>query len=130
MLRAKELKLSTPDASILLSSVDRITEKSIKKDTRKSFRLETLREQLKVDIIPTKESVENLSKFIQAELEDAINTQLDPKIKALNIPDQKGAKGKDEAGRTVKGSPKGKTGKGKDDAKGKGRRRLPLWSNM
>ena len=122
LLRAKELRLNIPDASILLSSVDRITEKSTKKDARKSFRLETLREQLKVDITPTEESVENLSKFIQAELEEAINTQLDPKIKALNITDPKGGKGKDVAGWTVKGSPKGKNGKGKDDAKGKGKK--------
>jgi hypothetical protein len=47
---------------------------------------------------------------------------LEPKVKALNITDPKGGKGKDEAGWTVKGNPKGKTGKGKDDAKGKGKK--------
>ena len=87
--RAKELKLNIPDASILLASVDKITEKAIKKDPRKTFRLETIREQLKVDIIPTESAVEDLSKFVQAELEEAISAQLDPKVKSITANDQK-----------------------------------------
>jgi hypothetical protein len=116
--RAKELKLNIPDASILLASVDKITEKAIKKDPRKMFRLETIREQLKVDIIPTESTVEDLSKFVQAELEEAISAQLDPKVKSISATDPK-EKAKDETGWTRKGNSKGKNQRGKDDQKGK-----------
>jgi hypothetical protein len=66
--RAKELKLIVPDPSVLLSALDNITEKVIKKDSRKTFRIETLREQLKIDVLPTSKAVEDLTKFIEAEL--------------------------------------------------------------
>ena len=111
------MKLNIPDASILPAALDKITEKAIKRDPRKSFRLETIREQLKVDIIPTESTVEDLSKFVQAELEESISVQLEPKIKSLTTTDSKG-KGKGKKGKSNKGKDEAKE---KDDSKGKGK---------
>ena len=44
--RAKELKLVIPDPSVLLAALDSMTEKIVKKDPRKSFRVESLREHI------------------------------------------------------------------------------------
>jgi hypothetical protein len=91
--RAKELKLIVPDPSVLLSALDNITEKVIKKDSRKTFRIETLREQLKIDVLPTSKAVEDLTKFIEAELEESLNTTTIPKVKSLNAKDDQKQKG-------------------------------------
>ena len=56
--RAKELKLIIPDPSIMLAALDVIAEKVLKKDQRRSFRMESIRDEIKVDVIPTYEAAE------------------------------------------------------------------------
>ena len=53
IVRAKELKLIIPDPSIMLAALDTIAEKVLKKDQRRSFRMENIRDEIKVDTIPT-----------------------------------------------------------------------------
>ena len=104
--RAKELKLTIPDPSILLKAVDDMTEKAIKKDARKLFRIESIRQEIKVDVIPTIEAVESLTTFIEAELEESVSVGNQPKVKSINAKDETKGNGKNG-------------GKGKDGAKGK-----------
>jgi len=112
--------LVIPDPSVLLKALDNITEKVIKKDQRKSFRIETLREQLKVDVIPTYKAVESLTTFIEAELEESVNTtQPNPKVKSINSKDDRKGKGPGGGKESDKGDAKGS--KGKNDSKGKGK---------
>ena len=118
--RAKELKLVIPDPSVLLSALDNMTEKVLKKDARKVFRIESLREQIKVDVTPSYKAVEDLTTFIEAELEEASNSTPNPKVKALfTEKDEKKGKGGEGKGQ-FKGDSKGQ--KGKDDSKGKGKK--------
>ena len=85
--RAKELKLIIPDPSIMLTALDTIAEKVLKKDQRRTFRMENIRDEIKVDILPTYEAVEQLTKVIEAELEEAVNvtttTNSPPKVKTM-----------------------------------------------
>jgi len=118
--RARELKLVIPDPSVLLAALDSMTEKIVKKDPRKSFRVESLREQIKVDILPTYKAVESLTTFIEAELEEAVTTTMNPKVKSINPKDDRKGKGSDDHKGSGKGDSKGS--KGKDDAKGKGKK--------
>ena len=53
--RAKELHLMIPDPAVLLSSLDTITDKVIGKDARRKFRIESARENIKVDVVTSKE---------------------------------------------------------------------------
>ena len=55
--RARELKLINPDPSVLLSALDTIAEHVIKKNTRKSFRMESARELIRVDVEPTQDAI-------------------------------------------------------------------------
>ena len=66
--RARELKLVVPDPSVLLAALDTLTltEKVLRKDQRKNFRIESVREQIKVDILPTFKAVEDVTTFIEA----------------------------------------------------------------
>ena len=49
--RARELKLIIPDPSVLLSGLDATMEKVIKRDQRRSFRVESARGAIKVDVV-------------------------------------------------------------------------------
>ena len=53
--------MTIPDPSTLLSALDAITEKSMKKDQRRLFRVESTRQDTKVDVVTTLEAVEQLS---------------------------------------------------------------------
>ena len=70
--KSKGIEASIPDPSVLLKAVDDMTEKAIKKDSRKVFRIESIRQEIKVDVIPTMEAVERLTEFIEAELEESV----------------------------------------------------------
>ena len=103
--RARELKLIVPDPSVLLSGLDAVTEKVIKRDQRRSFRIESAREAIKVDVTTTFEAVENLAILLESELQELVSpswSTVGPKIK------------------TVKGTPTGgkggKNGKIRDDS--------------
>jgi hypothetical protein len=96
--RAKELKLVVPDPSVMLSALDAITEKVMKKDSRRTFRLESIREEIKADLIPTYETVGKLTTVIEAELEECVNVNAtegqQAKVKSVNPKDDKMAKEK------------------------------------
>ena len=91
-----------PDPSVMLSALDAITEKVLKKDQRRTFRLESIREEIKVDLTPTYKAVEQLTTVIEAELEECVNANStdnqQPKVKSLNPKDEKKGKGKDQKG--------------------------------
>ena len=67
--RAQELKLVIPDPSVLLSGLDTIIEKEVTKDQRRSFRIESVREDIKVDVITSFEAVEKLALLLESELD-------------------------------------------------------------
>ena len=90
------MKLTIPDPSVLLSGLDMITEKMVKKNKRRSFRIESAREAIKVDVVTIFEAVEKLALLLESELEDMVSTSwstVGPKVKS------------------TKGTPKGKHGK-------------------
>jgi len=97
-------------------------ENSLKKDARRTFRLESTRDEIKVDTNPTYDTVEKLTTVIEAELEECVNvaSTTQPKVKSINAKDDpkgKGdskGKGKDDA-KGAKGDSKGKGKKGKAD---------------
>jgi hypothetical protein len=115
--RARELEVTIPDPSILLSALDAVTEKSMKKDPRRLFRVESTRQSIKVDVVTTLEAVEQLSIVLEGELEQCVSTQWTkdaPKVNSINgNPKGKGKTGKDGKGKDGKG----KDGKGKDKGK-------------
>ena len=55
--RAKELKISIPDPSVLLKAFDTITAKVIGDDPRRAFRIESARDEIGVDTVTTIEAV-------------------------------------------------------------------------
>jgi hypothetical protein len=83
----------------MLAALDTIAEKVLKKDQRRSFRMENIRDEIKVDIIPTYEAVEKLTELIEAELEEAVNvtttTTSPPKVKSMQAQAKGDKKGKD-----------------------------------
>ena len=105
-----------PDPTVLIAALDQITEKALQKDTRRKFRIDSARQELKVDIQTTYEGVEKLMTVIEGELDDMITQSwsvVPPRVKSIKGT-PKGKKGKD-----IKGDGQGKTGKGKD---GKGKK--------
>ena len=117
--RAKELRLIIPDPAVLLSALDTITEKVIKKDLQRSFCVESAREGIKVDVATTKEAVDQLPMILEGELEQGVSskwTTIAPKVKIIKgnpKGKRKDGKGKDGEGKDGKG----KDGKGKDKGK-------------
>ena len=97
-----------------------ITEKSIKKDHRRQFRVESARSNLKADIITTIEAVEQLSIILEGELEQCVSTkwtQETPKVNFINGTPKGKGKGGNDKGKDGKDSKGGKDGKGKDKGK-------------
>ena len=106
-----------PDPSIMLAALDTMAEKVLKKDARRALRLESIRDEIKVYILPSYESVEKLTRVIEAELEEAVNvTTSPPKAKTLQSKGER--EGKDSGGKNQNSEGKDK---GKDDPKGKGK---------
>ena len=75
----------------------------MKKDPRRTFRVENERGQIKVDLIPSFDTVEKLCILLEAELEKAGTTSwttVGPKATSAQPKgDTKGAKGKDRKGK-------------------------------
>jgi hypothetical protein len=94
--RAKELSLTIPDPAVLLSLLDIIADKALTKDHRRKFRIESAREDTKVDVVTSKEAVESLALILEGELEQSISstwTTINPKVKAISA-DSKGLEGR------------------------------------
>lgn len=117
--KSQELEVIIPDPTVLLAALDQITEKVVNKDARRKFRIDTARKSLKVDILTTFESVENLATIIESEIEDMVTMSwsvVTPKVKSINGT-PKGKNGKDGKGSDSKGKKrKGEKGKGKTES--------------
>lgn len=102
--KAKELKVAIPDPCILSSAVDAITSKAIKGDPKRTFRIESAREEIGVDVATTTEAANKLALLVEGELEECVNSTWP------TTPGVKSIKGTGKEG-------KGKDGKGKDVSK-------------
>ena len=93
-----------------VSSLGSNHRKVVNKDNRRKFRA------LKVDILTTFESVENLATIVESEIDDLVTMSwsvVTPKVKSINR-NPKGKSGKDGKGNDSKGKKgKGEKGKGK-----------------
>ena len=103
------MKPIIPDPSVLLSGLDTKTEQVIQRDQRRSFRIESAREAIKVDVVTSFEAVEKLAVLLETKLGELVSTSrssVAPRVKSANG--------------TPKGGKGGKDGKNRDDSKGKG----------
>eukprot|EP00435_Cladocopium_sp_Y103_P055404 s1091_g18.t1 len=113
--RAQELKVATPDPTLLMGALDRMSSSIIKSSNQLAFRLNSTRAQLMVDINPTLTGVTNYANAIMAEAEGLLHAGAQApataKVKAIDgplldsVPQPKGGgKGKpDEKGKSGKG---------------------------
>eukprot|EP00435_Cladocopium_sp_Y103_P052700 s362_g16.t1 len=112
--RAQELNVATPDPTLLIGALDKMSSSIIKSSTQMAFRLNSTRAHLMVDINPTLGSVTTFADAVMAEAEGLlhagaqVNTTV--KVKALNQEavdpppkgEGKGSKGADRADRAGK----------------------------
>eukprot|EP00435_Cladocopium_sp_Y103_P065207 s1247_g27.t1 len=110
--RAQELNVATPDPTLLIGALDKMSGSIIRSSTQLAFRLNSTRAQLMVDINPTLSSVTTYADAIMAEAEGLLHagTQVNTtvKVKAMDggapEPPQKKGDGKGKAPeRTGKG---------------------------
>ena len=94
--RALELGVALPDATLLVSALDKFAAALSKLDQQSSYRMSTVRAELNLDTRPTQEAVESFAEYLQAESETAElakgGKETAPKVKAM------GGAGKEEAG--------------------------------
>ena len=89
--RAKDLKLSTPDPSLLVKSLDAMLKKPVADNPEVGFRMNLLRYHLKVDFSPSEDSVLAIHRAFLAEFEQMghkkrkppSDTQPAPRLRAL-----------------------------------------------
>jgi hypothetical protein len=99
--RAKELKVAIPDPSNLLKALDAITSKAINGDSKRTFRIESAREEIGVDTITTTAAVNKLVLLVEGELEECANSSWTTVSEVRSI---KG-KGKDGKGKEARKEP-------------------------
>ena len=107
--RAQELEIATPDATLLLGALDRMSELVGKTSSQVAFRTSSTRATLGVDVTPSLETVLSFSDMLTAEAESLAISELQPmteartaltptKVKAMVAPnDEKGEKGSGKA---------------------------------
>ena len=107
--RAQELEIATPDATLLLGALDRMSELVGRTSSQVAFRMSSTRAALGVDVTPSLETVLNFSDTLTAEAESLAISELQPvaevktaapmtKVKATAaVTEEKGDKG---AGKT------------------------------
>ena len=86
----------------------------------RSFRIESARESIKVDVVASFEAVEKLTLLLESELEEMMSTSwstVGPMVKSMKGTPKGGKGGKDGKNNDSKGK-KGKDGKGKEKGKG------------
>ena len=69
MRRAQELEIATPDATLLLGALDKMSELVGKTSNQVAFRMSSTRATLGVDVTPTLETVLSFSDMLTAEAE-------------------------------------------------------------
>ena len=80
------LKLIVPDPYVFLSGLDSTTEKVIKRDQKRSFRVERARKAIKVDVLTSYEAMETLAILVESELEELVSTSwstVGPKVESV-----------------------------------------------
>ena len=112
--RAQELEIATPDATLLLGALDRMSELVGKTSSQVAFRMSSTRAALGVDVTPSLETVLNFSDMLTAEAESLAISELQPvtevktvplttKVKAMAaVTEEKGDKGAGKAKSEVK----------------------------
>ena len=76
--RAQELEIATPDSTLLLGALDRMSEQIVKASSQAAFRTSSTRAALGVDVTPTLESVLNFADMLTAEAESLAISELQP----------------------------------------------------
>ena len=109
--RATELRVSIPDATLLIGGLDQLTQPVIAQYPEVQFRLQTFRHQHTVDHIPTEEKAASLGQMLQAELQVLEHSGPLKKPKLARMED-----GGESLGDT------GKSGKPENKAKGLGKK--------
>eukprot|EP00435_Cladocopium_sp_Y103_P054363 s510_g17.t1 len=109
--RAQELGVMTPDPTLLIGALDRMSSAIIKTSSQMAFRLNSARAQLMVDVSPTLTNVTSYAGAIMAEAEGLLHagtqTNTTAKVKAMEAMPVEAAKKGDGKGKSVE-----KTGKG------------------
>ena len=76
--RAQELEIATPDSTLLLGALDRMSEQIIKASSQAAFRTSSTRAALGVDVPPNLESVLNFADMLTAEAESLAMSEIQP----------------------------------------------------
>ena len=76
--RAQELDIATPDATLLLGALDKMSELVGRTSSQVAFRMSSTRATLGVDVTPTLETVLNFSDMLTAEAESLAISELQP----------------------------------------------------
>ena len=99
--RAQELEIATPDATLLLGALDKMSELVGKTSNQVAFRMSSTRATLGVDVTPTLETVLSFSDMLTAEAESLAISDVQPppeikvtKVKAMTaVAEEKAEKG-------------------------------------
>ena len=76
--RAQELDIATPDATLLLGALDKMTELVGRTSSQVAFRMSSTRATLGVDVTPTLETAMSFSDMLTAEAESLAISELQP----------------------------------------------------
>ena len=76
--RAQELEIATPDATLLLGALDKMSELVGKTSNQVAFRMSSTRATLGVDVTPTLETVLSFSDMLTAEAESLAISDVQP----------------------------------------------------
>ena len=84
--RAQELEIATPDSTLLLGALDKMSEQIVKASSQAAFRTSSTRAALGVDVTPTLESVLNFADMLTAEAESLAISELQPQQDIKSAP--------------------------------------------
>ena len=84
--RAQELEIATPDATLLLGALDRMSELVGRTSSQVAFRMSSTRAALGVDVTPSLETVLNFSDMLTAEAESLAISELQPVAEVKTAP--------------------------------------------
>ena len=84
--RAQELEIATPDSTLLLGALDKMSEQIVKASNQAAFRTSATRAALGVDVTPTLESVLNFADTLTAEAEALAISEIQPQNEVKSNP--------------------------------------------
>ena len=121
-LRAHELGIGTPDATLLVGGLDNLTSTILQQYPDVLFRVNTFRHTNNLDHAPTEVSAASLAQFLQAEfqgLESGGGAKRVKLAKAQENPETPAPKGKEGKAKGGQKGGRGKGGEGSSSGKGK-----------